>query len=198
MPSSVGIERPDDVATARKLIEPIEVHVAPMRRRHLRSVLKIEAQVYPTPWTHGLFVSELALRSTRAYVVARVGREVIGYAGLMMSLSDGHVTTIAVDPAWHRHQIGTRLLLALVHEARARETINLTLEVRIGNLGAQDLYRRFGFESVGVRKGYYAETNEDAMIMWSNGINLPEHVAHLSALEQTIRGGTVVESPRRW
>jgi len=53
------------VATARELIEPIEVHVAPMRRRHLRSVLRIEGQVYPTPWTHGLFVSELALRSSR-------------------------------------------------------------------------------------------------------------------------------------
>ena len=79
------------MATARKLIEPIEVHIAPMRRRHLRSVLRIEAQVYPTPWTHGLFVSELALRSSRVYVVARVGREVIGYAGLMMSLADGHI-----------------------------------------------------------------------------------------------------------
>ena len=54
------------MATARKLIEPLEVHISPMRRRHLRSVLRIESQVYPTPWTHGLFVSELALRSTRA------------------------------------------------------------------------------------------------------------------------------------
>ncbi len=61
-----------------------------MRRRHLRAVRRIEGQVYPTPWTHGLFVSELALRSTRAYVIAHVGREVISYAGIMMSLSDGH------------------------------------------------------------------------------------------------------------
>ena len=56
------------MATARKLIEPLEVHISPMRRRHLRAVLRIEAQVYPTPWTHGLFVSELALRSSRVYV----------------------------------------------------------------------------------------------------------------------------------
>ena len=74
-----------------------------MRRRHLRGVVRIEAQVYPRPWSHSLFVSELALRSSRSYVVAKVGREVVGYAGLMMSLTDGHVTTIAVDPAWHRH-----------------------------------------------------------------------------------------------
>jgi len=69
-----------------------------MRRRHLRSVLRIEAKVYPVPWSMSLFLSELALRSTRAYYVAFVGRQVVGYAGLMMTLDDGHVTTIAVDP----------------------------------------------------------------------------------------------------
>ena len=84
---------------------------APARRRAHRG------QVYPRPWSHSLFVSELALRSTRAYFVAKVGRDIVGYAGLMMSLTDGHVTTIAVDPAWHRHSIGTRLLLALAREA---------------------------------------------------------------------------------
>jgi ribosomal-protein-alanine N-acetyltransferase len=174
------------------------VHVVPMRRRHLRSVLRIEAEVYPRPWSMSLFMSELGMRATRAYFVARVGRNVVGYAGLMLMGDDGHVTTIAVDPMWHRNQIGTRLLLALVNEARARESVNLTLEVRVSNRGAQDLYRRFGFESVGVRKGYYAETNEDAMIMWSNGIDTPEFAEHLGALERTIRGVTIVESPRRW
>jgi len=145
-----------------------------------------------------LFMSELGMRATRAYFVARVGRNVVGYCGLMLTGDDGHITTIAVDPVWHRQQIGTRLLLALVNEARARESINLTLEVRVGNRGAQDLYRKFGFESVGVRKGYYAETNEDAMIMWSNGIDTAEFARHLGALERTICGATIVESPRRW
>ena len=176
----------------------IIVHVVPMRRRHLRSVLRIEAEVYPRPWSMSLFMSELGLRATRAYFVARVGREVVGYAGLMLTGEDGHITTIAVDPSWHRHQVGTRLLLALAHEARARETLNLTLEVRIGNRGAQELYRRFGFESVGVRKGYYAETNEDAMIMWANGIDAPDYTDRLAALDRSVRGGTIVESPRRW
>ena len=82
------------------------------------------------------------LRTTRAYFVARVGRDVVGYAGLMMTAEDGHVTTIAVDPKWHRHKIGTRLLLALAREAIARDAENLTLEVRLSNKGAQDLYRR--------------------------------------------------------
>jgi ribosomal-protein-alanine N-acetyltransferase len=115
----------------RKSLEPLEVHIVPMRRRHLRGVLRIEQQVYPRPWSHSLFVSELALRSTRAYVVAKVGRDIVGYAGLMMSLTDGHVTTIAVDPAWHRHHVGTRLLHALAREAIARNASALTLEARL-------------------------------------------------------------------
>ena len=101
--------------------EPFVVHIVPMRRRHVRGVLRIEQQVYPRPWTMSLFLSELALRSSRAYFVARIGRDVVGYGGLMMSADDGHITTLAVDPRWQRHQIGTRLLLVLAREAdRAR------------------------------------------------------------------------------
>jgi ribosomal-protein-alanine N-acetyltransferase len=181
------------VATARKLVEPLEVHISPMRRRHLRAVLRIEAQVYPTPWTHGLFVSELALRSTRAYVIAHVGREVIGYAGIMMSLSDGHVTTIAVDPEWQRHGVATRLLVALAHEARARGATALTLEVRLSHRGAQQLYQRFGFESVGVRKGYYGDTGEDALIMWAHDVDKPAYAELLERLERRVPGTTVFD-----
>ena len=86
----------------------------------------------------------------------------------MMSADDGHVTTLAVDPRWQRHQIGTRLLLVLAREAIAREARSLTLEVRLSNRPAQELYRRFGFAPVGVRKNYYAETNEDALVMWAH------------------------------
>src|SRR5213082_4220425 len=98
----------------------LEVHLVPMRRRHLRSVLRIESQVYPRPWSLSLFMSELALRSSRAYYVARVGGLVVGYSGLMLTGDDAHVTTIAVDPTWHRHKIGTRMLLNFAREARRR------------------------------------------------------------------------------
>lgn len=178
--------------------EPLVVSVVPMRRRHVRSVLRIEQQVYPRPWSMSLFLSELALRSTRAYFVARVGRDVVGYAGLMMSVDDAHITTIAVDPRWHRNHIGMRLLLVLAREAIAREARSLTLEVRITNKGAQDLYRRFGFGPVGVRKNYYAETNEDALVMWAHEIRGNEYAELLTGVERAIRGQTVVEEPRRW
>src|ERR1700737_2692430 len=102
-----------------------------MRPRPLRSVLKIEAQVYPRPWSLPLFMSELNLRTSRVYYVARVDGVVVGYAGLMLTGEDGHVTTIAVDPAWHRHKIGSRLLLNLFRQARARGAKQVTLEVRV-------------------------------------------------------------------
>jgi ribosomal-protein-alanine N-acetyltransferase len=185
------------VAT-RHSIESLEVHVVPMRRRHLRSVLRIEAQVYPRPWSHSLFVSELALRSTRAYVVAKVGRELVGYAGVMMSTTDGHVTTIAVDPRWQRQGIGTRLLLAVAREAIARGATALTLEVRLSNKPAQEMYRRFGFRAEGVRKGYYADTGEDALVMWAHDVRAPGYARLLDALDRRVPGTTHYERPRAW
>jgi ribosomal-protein-alanine N-acetyltransferase len=174
----------------------IEVQLVPMRRRHLRSVLRIEAEVYPRPWSLPLFMSELNLRTSRVYTVARVGGSVVGYAGLMLSGEDAHVTTIAVDPAWHRHKIGTRLLLHLAREALLHGARNLTLEVRVSNSAAQAMYKGFGFVPAGIRKNYYVETNEDALIMWANGMDSPESIARLEALEAAIPGTTVIESGR--
>jgi len=178
-------------------VEALSVTIQPMRRRHIRAVLRIEQQVYPRPWSSSLFLSELALRATRAYYVARVGRELVGYAGLMMTLDEGHVTTIAVDPRRHRAKIGTRLLLVLARDAIARGATALTLEVRMSNTGAQDMYRRFGFEPVGVRKNYYQEVNEDALVMWANEVDQPAYAALLSSIERTVPGDTIVEEAKR-
>jgi ribosomal-protein-alanine N-acetyltransferase len=187
-----------DLMAAEPEIDALTVVVQPMRRRHVRSVLRIEQQVYPRPWSSSLFLSELALRSTRAYYVARVGRELVGYAGLMMTLDEAHVTTIAVDPRRHRSKIGTRLLLVLAREAIARGATALTLEVRMSNTAAQDMYRRFGFGPVGVRKNYYQEVNEDALVMWAHEVDQPAYVALLDSIERTIPGETIVEEARRW
>ncbi len=172
------------------------VQLVPMRRRHLRAVLRIEAQVYPRPWSLSLFMSELALRSTRAYYVARVEGMVVGYAGLMMTGEDGHVTTIAVDPAWHLHKIGTRLLLAIAREAIRRGAANLTLEVRITNRPAQAMYRKFGFRPAGIRKNYYVETNEDALVMWADDVDGEPYRRRLQQIEDGVPGATLVEDLR--
>ena len=79
------------------------VRVGPMRRRHLRGVLRIEELVNPRPWSLSLFLSELRYTASRAYLVARVGTEIVGYAGLMLVAGDGHITNVGVDPD-HRRQ----------------------------------------------------------------------------------------------
>jgi len=184
---------------ARREVAPeqLEVHIVPMRRRHLRSVLKIESQVYARPWTLSLFVSEMALRTSRAYYVARINGVLCGYAGLMVTEGDGHVTTLAVDPAWHRNKVGTRLLLVLARTAVRRGAKNLTLEVRVGNAAAQEMYRRFGFRPAGIRKNYYVETNEDALVMWAHDVNTPEYGRRLDEIEATIPGVTLVSEGLR-
>ena len=144
-------------------------------------MLRIEAQVYPRPWSLPLFMSELNLRTSRYYVAARVDRRWWATPGLMFVADEAHVTTIAVDPAWHRHQIGTRLLLQLAREARAVGARHLTLEVRVSNDPAQAMYAKFGFAPAGIRKNYYAETNEDALVMWAHDIDTEAYGARLDA-----------------
>jgi [ribosomal protein S18]-alanine N-acetyltransferase len=175
-------------ARAWDTVAGADVQVVPMRRRHLRAVLRIESSVYPRPWTLGLFVSELAMRSSRVYRVAKAGGAVVGYGGLMLTGGDGHVTTLAVDPTWHRRGVATRLLAALVSEGIAAGAGGLTLEVRMGNAAAQGLYRKFGFVPAGVRKNYYVETNEDAMVMWAHDVAAPAYAERLAAITRLLGG----------
>lgn len=156
-----------------------------MRRRHLRRVLEIEEQLYPRPWTHRTFVSELAnMRSgTRYYLVAYVDDTLVGYGGLMFSGDDAHVTNVAVDPQWHQRGIATEILLDLATLAHDRGCDAMTLEVRHTNQAAQDLYRKFGFVPAGIRKKYY-ENRDDAIIMWCHGVNTPEFADRLRLIRE--------------
>jgi ribosomal-protein-alanine N-acetyltransferase len=159
------------------------VEVIPMRRRHLKAVIAIEQRAFPSPWSLALYLSELAQPTTRVYLVARVGTEVVGYAGMLLIVDEGHVTTVGVAPDWQRHGVGRRLMLALVREARKRGARQLTLEVRFTNLGAQELYRQFGFAPAGIRKDYYAEVHEDALIMWAHDVDTDAYGDRLDAIE---------------
>ena len=156
--------------------------VAPMRARHVPEVLAIEAQVYPRPWSERLFTEELG-RSGRAYVVARAGHRVVGYAGLLMIADDGHVATVAVDPAWQGRGIARHLVLAVVRRAVELGARQLTLEVRVSNEVAQALYRSFGFAPAGARKAYYVDDGEDALVMWCHDVATPAYAARLAELE---------------
>ncbi len=166
------------------------VRIGPFRRRHLRSVVRIEEEAYPRPWSATLFLSELAQRSSRRYTVGSIGPIVVGYAGLMTVGDEGHVTTLTVDPGWHHRGIGTVLLADMARAAPGLGIRHLTLEVRVRNFAAQELYRRFGFAPVGVRKNYYAETGEDAIIMWARDIDTAEYAERLAAIEARLHGET--------
>ena len=167
---------------------PAELEIARMRRRHLRGVMAIERQVYPRPWSPSLFLAEMAESANRTYLVAKLGRDVVGYAGLISYGDEAHVTTIAVDPAHHRRKIGTRLLYELVQSAIDMGARAVSLEVRVSNWGAQRLYQRFGFRPVGVRKNYYQETGEDALIMWADDVYTADYIDMIERIMEEAGG----------
>ena len=169
--SAVQVGRPD-------------VLFEPMRRRHLPAVMRIEHGAHPRPWTIGIFNSELAQGEARYYAVLRAGGKVAGYGGLMFVADEAHVTNIAIAVASRRQGLGSKLLAHLVREAIRRRCVAMTLEVRMGNLAAQQLYRNFSFVSSGVRPNYYPETREDALIMWLYNLLSPQVQEHLDALEK--------------
>ena len=161
---------------------PFEIEISAMKRKHVRDVLDIERTVYPRPWSAALFFSEIQQRRSRHYVVAIHEKTLIGYGGLMVHQDEGHITTIAVAPAFQHRGVGVRLLLNLVQEAREREARTLGLEVRVANWPAQRLYAWFGFRPVGIRKNYYAETGEDALVMWIEDLQGDEITRRLARI----------------
>jgi ribosomal-protein-alanine N-acetyltransferase len=181
---------PDTLAASTPVV------VTPMRRRHLRQVLRIDHQVYPRPWSLGLYLGELATTDGRSYVIARQGPQVVGYAGLMVLAGDAHVTTVAVAPALQRQGIATRLMLVLARDAVALGADRITLEVRASNRGAQRLYSRFGFAPAGVRKAYYVDNREDAVIMWAIDVSSDEYRARLARIEDGLPTPSVLQGIR--
>ncbi len=161
----------------------VELTIEPLRRRHLAALMPIEQASYPKPWTLNVFHGELEMmrRGERTYVAAMLGRELVGYAGLLYSDDSGHVTNIAVAAQHQRQGVATRLLAELAWAAIERGCVGLTLEVRVSNTSAQALYERFGFEPAGVRKRYY-ENVEDAIVMWRHGIREAEYRDRLRQL----------------
>ena len=165
-----------------------------MRRRHLRGVLAIEQLVYPKPWSSSLFASEMAQPDSRRYFVAvspdRAGvfgrRPVLGYSGVLVTVGEAHITTVATHPHHHRRKIASRLLIHLLRAARDMGAEAATLEVRVNNRGAQRLYSSFGFAPVGVRPKYYAETNEDALIMWAYDLQAEAYASLLEEQESRL------------
>lgn len=134
------------------------------------AVLEIERASFTTPWSRAAFAAEVADNDLAYYLVGEADGAVVGYAGVWIILDEAHVTNIAVLPAYRGQGLGEQLLTALMAYAKKRGALSMTLEVRVSNEGAQRLYRRLGFMPRGIRKQYYSDTKEDALIMWKEGL----------------------------
>jgi [ribosomal protein S18]-alanine N-acetyltransferase len=167
-----------------------EVRLADMRRRDLKAVMAIEHEVSAEPWSVNVFTSELALRRGRAYRVARLGRQIIGFVGVMFVDDEAHITTLAVAAAHQRQGVATVLLLDAVRRGLEIGARNLSLEVAANNEGAQALYRSFGMAPVGIRKGYYPQSGQDAIVMWAYDIDGSAYAKRLDGLEARVRSST--------
>lgn len=98
-------------------------------------------------------------------------RSIVGYAGLWLMTDEAHITTIAVDPDFQGNGLGELLLVALIDRAKAIGARWLTLEVRVSNEVAQKLYEKYTFKEMGIRRRYYSDNNEDALVMWTDPID---------------------------
>ncbi|MFZ3062271.1 MAG: ribosomal protein S18-alanine N-acetyltransferase [Actinomycetota bacterium] len=151
-----------------------DVKIFLMSESDLEEVHEIERRIYPQPWSLGIFRGELGKPDKRVYMVARLHNKIVGYAGLMITDSEGHITNLAVDMPYRERKIGTLLALRLIEMAILKGLHWLALEVRESNDIAQRLYTKFGFHSAGVRKCYYSD-GENALIMWTDDIASPEY-----------------------
>ncbi len=139
--------------------------MVPMRVDDLDEVMTIEREAFSSPWSKQAFITEIEDNRYSYYITAKEDGSVVGYAGMWVIMREAHITNIAVKKEERRRRIGQRLLNALLKEAERRRAEKCTLEVRRSNETAQQFYEKNGFERVGVRRGYYRDTNEDALIM---------------------------------
>jgi len=131
----------------------------------LNAIEVIERRAYRTPWSRSMFASELA-KSTSVCLGAFEGDRLIGYVVNSRYVDAWHVMNVAVDPDHQRRGIATQLLERVFELTGSEERRGYTLEVRVSNLDAIQLYQKLGFQQQGLRRGYYTDNREDAVIMW--------------------------------
>ncbi len=137
---------------------------------HIDGVMVVENLSFKIPWSRQAFVDEITGNNMAMYFVALCNEQVIGYGGMWKILDEGHITNIAVHPEFRRCGAASVIIEKILEISGEKGIKSLTLEVRKSNIVAQNLYQKYGFKSEGIRKGYYSDTGEDALIMWKHGI----------------------------
>jgi [ribosomal protein S18]-alanine N-acetyltransferase len=136
-------------------------------RKDLDAVIEIDQTSFSSPWTRQMYEEELRNHQSFIFVARRAGCPVVGYCSFRVVLDEIHVNNIAVRPGWRRRGIGRDLVQRLFAEGRARRCHAATLEVRRSNAGALRLYKSVGFVERGVRRGYYRDPDDDALVLWA-------------------------------
>lgn len=137
-----------------------------MEEQDIDSVLEIEHASFTTPWSREAFYNELDNNKFAVYIVLETGQKVVGYCGVWVVADEAHVTNVAILPEFRGKKLGEALMRKLVEVVKERGAKSMTLEVRVSNEIAQSLYRKFGFQNGGIRKNYYSDNQEDALVMW--------------------------------
>jgi ribosomal-protein-alanine N-acetyltransferase len=155
----------------------IQITVDEMRVADIAQAHEIERLSFSSPWPTYAFEQELRANRLARYVVARAaeptGERVVGFAGIWLMVDEAHITTFGVHPGWRRQGVGRQLLLRLVDLAIELGALRMTLEVRVSNTPAQELYRSFGFTIAGTRVRYYTDDGEDAFVMTTPDLARP-------------------------
>ncbi len=147
--------------------QPVGLHFAPMQESDLPRVLAIENAAYAYPWSEKNFRDSLA-SGYHAWLLQDAAQQILGYLVQMDVLDEAHLLTVAVDPALQGTGLGRRLMDQALALARGNQMLSILLEVRPGNTRARQMYARYGFEQIGVRKGYYPAAEgrrEDALVL---------------------------------
>lgn len=142
-----------------------EALIRRMELKDLDAVAAIEAATFARPWSRNSFEQELTRNVAARYLVAELDGTVVGYAGAWIILDESHVTNIAVEESCRGRGIGKQLTAGLMQYLSNLGAAYATLEVRVSNERAQNLYKGLGFVSIGKRKKYYEDNNEDAFLM---------------------------------
>lgn len=165
----------------------IPIRIEPMQHEDIEAVTELDAKCFPVPWSSSAYSTEISNPSAY-YIVAKANGKIVGYAGMWLVMDEAHITTIGVDPEYRRQKIGERMLVHLLDEAIHRGARRATLEVRRHNTAAQNLYFKYGFRVAAVRKGYYTDNNEDALVLWLDDLWSKEFLRLLRKRKEELCG----------
>ncbi|MEW5944960.1 MAG: ribosomal protein S18-alanine N-acetyltransferase [bacterium] len=154
---------PDAEANVRE-----KLAIVPMALEHLDEVYAIEVASFPRPWSRECLMSEIVRNRCAHYIVAETDGKVLGYGGMWIVCDEAHITNLAVSPGYRRRKIGERLLVNMLERAAGSGAVYAFLEVRRSNVPARRLYSRYLFQPDYVRKRYYRDNGEDAVVLRLN------------------------------